>query len=84
MEAVDGVGLPVPVTFFIMLAIESRWPARAFPPRRGWRAPMSMRPSMARAAAAPNRCAAPLRDDSALRRLTPRQGRERPAATVAA
>ena len=37
MDLVDFVGLLVPLTYFAMLAVESRWPARAFPPRRGWR-----------------------------------------------
>ncbi|WHZ11037.1 MAG: Fatty acid hydroxylase family (carotene hydroxylase/sterol desaturase) [Burkholderiaceae bacterium] len=37
MEAVDLIGLLVPATYLVMLAIESRWPARAFPPRKGWR-----------------------------------------------
>ncbi|NGY03733.1 sterol desaturase family protein [Solimonas terrae] len=37
MDAVDLFGLLIPVTFFVMLAAEARWPARAFPPRRGWR-----------------------------------------------
>jgi sterol desaturase/sphingolipid hydroxylase (fatty acid hydroxylase superfamily) len=36
MEAVDVVGLLVPVTYFLMLGAERLWPARAFPPRRGW------------------------------------------------
>jgi sterol desaturase/sphingolipid hydroxylase (fatty acid hydroxylase superfamily) len=36
MEAVDIVGLLVPVTYFVMLGAERLWPARAFPPRRGW------------------------------------------------
>ena len=36
MDAVDIVGLLVPVTFFIMLAVEKWRPARTFPPRRGW------------------------------------------------
>lgn len=36
MEATDVVGLLIPLTFFAMLAIERRSPARAFPPRRGW------------------------------------------------
>jgi hypothetical protein len=39
MEAVDGVGLHVPATFFIMLAMEYCWPVRAFPPRRPTDAP---------------------------------------------
>lgn len=37
MEAVDLIGLLIPVTYLSMLAVEARWPARAFPPRRGWR-----------------------------------------------
>src|SRR5574337_7424 len=37
MEAVDLIGLLVPATYLAMLAVESRWPARAFPPRKGWR-----------------------------------------------
>lgn len=37
METVDLVGLLVPLTYFAMLAIETLWPARALPPRRGWR-----------------------------------------------
>jgi len=37
METVDLIGLLVPVTYFVMLAIEARRPARAFPPRKGWR-----------------------------------------------
>lgn len=37
MSAVDIVGLLVPVTYLVMLAIESLFPARRFPPRRGWR-----------------------------------------------
>jgi sterol desaturase/sphingolipid hydroxylase (fatty acid hydroxylase superfamily) len=37
MEAVEIVGMMVPLTFFTMLVIEARWPARIFPPRRGWR-----------------------------------------------
>jgi sterol desaturase/sphingolipid hydroxylase (fatty acid hydroxylase superfamily) len=36
MEAVDIVGLLVPATFFVMLAVERWRPARRFPPRRGW------------------------------------------------
>jgi sterol desaturase/sphingolipid hydroxylase (fatty acid hydroxylase superfamily) len=36
METADLLGLLVPVTFFVMLAIERLWPARAFPERRGW------------------------------------------------
>jgi sterol desaturase/sphingolipid hydroxylase (fatty acid hydroxylase superfamily) len=37
MSTVDLIGLLVPLTYFAMLAIEARWPARTFPPRRGWR-----------------------------------------------
>lgn len=37
MNAVDIVGLMVPVTYLIMLAVEARWPAREFPRLRGWR-----------------------------------------------
>src|SRR4051794_20409305 len=36
METVDLVGLLVPVTFFVMLAVERRRPARRFPERRRW------------------------------------------------
>ena len=36
METVDLIGLLVPVTYFVFLATERLWPARAFPPRRGW------------------------------------------------
>jgi sterol desaturase/sphingolipid hydroxylase (fatty acid hydroxylase superfamily) len=36
METVDLVGLLVPVTYLVMLAIESLRPARRFPARRGW------------------------------------------------
>lgn len=37
MDTVDLIGLLVPVTYLVMLAAEARWPARNFPPRRGWR-----------------------------------------------
>lgn len=37
MNAIDIIGLLVPVTYLLMLAIEWRWPAREFPPRPGWR-----------------------------------------------
>ncbi len=37
MDTVDLIGLLVPVTYLVLLTIESRWPARTFPPRRGWR-----------------------------------------------
>jgi len=36
MEAIDLLGLAVPVTYLLFLATEKRWPARRFPPRRGW------------------------------------------------
>jgi sterol desaturase/sphingolipid hydroxylase (fatty acid hydroxylase superfamily) len=36
MEPVDLIGLAVPATYFAFLATEKLWPARAFPPRRGW------------------------------------------------
>ena len=36
MSPVDIVGLLIPVTYLVMLAIEKWRPARAFPPRRGW------------------------------------------------
>ena len=36
METADLVGLLVPITYFVMLAIEKWRPARRFPPRRGW------------------------------------------------
>src|SRR5688572_25008440 len=37
MKAEDILGLMVPATYFVMLAIEARFPARTFPPARGWR-----------------------------------------------
>ncbi len=37
MDTVDLVGLAIPLTWLVMLAVEARWPARRFPPRRGWR-----------------------------------------------
>jgi len=37
MDTVDLVGLLIPLSYFMALAVEVRWPARAFPPRRGWR-----------------------------------------------
>lgn len=37
MDPVDIVALLVPATYLLMLGIEARWPARRFPPRRGWR-----------------------------------------------
>jgi len=36
MDAVDIVGLLVPVTYFVFLLAEKLRPAREFPPRRGW------------------------------------------------
>lgn len=36
MHAEDIVGLLVPVTYLVMLAVEKWRPARDFPPRRGW------------------------------------------------
>ena len=36
MEIQDLIGLLVPATFFIMLAVEKWRPARRFPERRGW------------------------------------------------
>ena len=37
MQAVDLIGLLVPLTYLAMLAVEAAWPARRFPERRGWR-----------------------------------------------
>jgi sterol desaturase/sphingolipid hydroxylase (fatty acid hydroxylase superfamily) len=36
MEAVDLIALAVPLTYFVLLATERLWPARSFPPRKGW------------------------------------------------
>ncbi len=36
-EAAEALGLLVPLFYLLMLALESRWPARPFPPRRRWR-----------------------------------------------
>ncbi|HMM66031.1 MAG TPA: sterol desaturase family protein [Dokdonella sp.] len=36
MNAIDFVGLLVPLTYFLFLATEKPWPARQFPPRKGW------------------------------------------------
>jgi len=36
-EWADAVGLLVPLMYFTMLAVETRWPARRFPAQRGWR-----------------------------------------------
>jgi sterol desaturase/sphingolipid hydroxylase (fatty acid hydroxylase superfamily) len=37
MDAIEIVPLLVPLSYFVALAVEAHWPARAFPPRRGWR-----------------------------------------------
>lgn len=37
MSAIDVLGLLVPVTYLVMLAAESIWPARQFPRVRGWK-----------------------------------------------
>ncbi|MBX3622449.1 MAG: sterol desaturase family protein [Rhizobacter sp.] len=37
METIDLISLLVPLTYLVMLAVEARWPARQFPPRKGWR-----------------------------------------------
>jgi sterol desaturase/sphingolipid hydroxylase (fatty acid hydroxylase superfamily) len=36
METADLVALAVPVTYFLFALTERAWPARRFPPRRGW------------------------------------------------
>jgi sterol desaturase/sphingolipid hydroxylase (fatty acid hydroxylase superfamily) len=36
MNATDILGLMVPATYFVLLAIERLWPARDFPPRESW------------------------------------------------
>jgi sterol desaturase/sphingolipid hydroxylase (fatty acid hydroxylase superfamily) len=36
MQAADILGLMVPVTYFAFLFTERLWPAREFPPRKGW------------------------------------------------
>ena len=36
MDTVDIIGLLVPVTYFLFLLTEKLWPAREFPPRKGW------------------------------------------------
>jgi sterol desaturase/sphingolipid hydroxylase (fatty acid hydroxylase superfamily) len=36
VDTVDLIGLAVPVTYFLFYATERLWPARAFPPRKGW------------------------------------------------
>jgi len=36
MSTVDILGLMVPVTWLVFLVTEKLWPARQFPPRKGW------------------------------------------------
>jgi sterol desaturase/sphingolipid hydroxylase (fatty acid hydroxylase superfamily) len=36
-DLAETVPLLIPLAYFIGLATEARWPARPFPPRRGWR-----------------------------------------------
>ena len=36
MDTVDIIGLLAPVTYFVFLITEKLWPARQFPPRKGW------------------------------------------------
>jgi sterol desaturase/sphingolipid hydroxylase (fatty acid hydroxylase superfamily) len=36
-ELAEAVPLLIPIAYFLALLSEARWPARAFPPRRGWR-----------------------------------------------
>ena len=36
-ELAETVPLLIPLTYFLALATEARWPARRFPERRGWR-----------------------------------------------
>jgi sterol desaturase/sphingolipid hydroxylase (fatty acid hydroxylase superfamily) len=36
MDAVDLIGLATPATYAFLAVTESLWPARAFPPRKGW------------------------------------------------
>jgi sterol desaturase/sphingolipid hydroxylase (fatty acid hydroxylase superfamily) len=36
-EWAEVVPLLIPLMYFVLLAVEARWPARDFPPRRGWR-----------------------------------------------
>ena len=36
MDTVDFIGLLVPATYFLFLITEKLWPAREFPPRKGW------------------------------------------------
>jgi len=37
MNPIEMVPLLIPLAYFVALAVEARWPARRFPPRRGWR-----------------------------------------------
>jgi len=37
MDPVEIVPLLIPLSYFLALAVEARWSARRFPPRRGWR-----------------------------------------------
>ena len=37
MDPVEIVPLLIPVSYFVALTTEALWPARRFPPRRGWR-----------------------------------------------
>jgi len=37
MDPIEIVPLLIPLSYFVALAVEARWPARRFPPRRGWR-----------------------------------------------
>ena len=37
MDPIEIVPLLIPASYFVALAVEARWPARPFPPRRGWR-----------------------------------------------
>jgi len=36
METVDLIGLAVPLTYLLFAVTEKLWPARRFPPRKGW------------------------------------------------
>ena len=36
MDTVELIGLLAPVTYFVFLLAERLWPAREFPPRKGW------------------------------------------------
>lgn len=36
METTDLIGLAVPFTYLVLAATEKLWPARSFPPRKGW------------------------------------------------